>query len=215
MRSVAQCSEGIHWGRQAQLIAAVVRWVQRPQEATALGCSRLWPTLLAALTVRNPKDALEAVTIVKTPPSIVVVGVVGYVETPRDLHTLAAAWAFTFPTRPFARYAKKQSPSRVMDLTKGLRKVACIGVWHLSKVVCSVARAGQNEYHHHTELNNKIYRIGLASDDATASTEADVTKKLITPMGGFLHYSIAKDNFLVLKARYLEPISASSPSANP
>jgi len=44
---------------------------------------------------------------------------------------------------------------------KGLRKVACIGAWHPSRVQFTVARAGQKGYHHRTEINKKIYRIGL------------------------------------------------------
>lgn len=43
---------------------------------------------------------------------------------------------------------------------KGLRKVACIGAWHPSRVSFTVARAGQKGYHHRTEMNKKIYRIG-------------------------------------------------------
>ena len=43
---------------------------------------------------------------------------------------------------------------------KGLRKVACIGAWHPSRVAYSVARVGQKGYHHRTEINKKIYRIG-------------------------------------------------------
>merc|ERR1712023_402751 len=43
---------------------------------------------------------------------------------------------------------------------KGLRKVACIGSWHPSRVKYSVARAGQNGYHHRTEINKKVYKIG-------------------------------------------------------
>jgi len=43
---------------------------------------------------------------------------------------------------------------------KGLRKVACIGAWHPSRVAFSVARAGQKGYHHRTEMNKKIYRVG-------------------------------------------------------
>jgi large subunit ribosomal protein L3e len=42
---------------------------------------------------------------------------------------------------------------------KGLRKVACIGSWHPSRVKFTVARAGQNGYHHRTELNKKVYKI--------------------------------------------------------
>merc|ERR1711880_23603 len=47
---------------------------------------------------------------------------------------------------------------------KGLRKVACIGTWHPSRVSYSVARAGQNGFHHRTELNKKIYKIGEEAD---------------------------------------------------
>ena len=46
---------------------------------------------------------------------------------------------------------------------RGLRKVACIGAWHPARVRFTVARAGQHGYHHRTEINKKIYRIGKAS----------------------------------------------------
>ena len=42
---------------------------------------------------------------------------------------------------------------------KGLRKVACIGAWHPSRIQFTVARAGQKGYHHRTEINKKIYDI--------------------------------------------------------
>jgi len=54
-------------------------------------------------------------------------------------------------------------------------------------------------YHHRTELNKKIYRIGSGADPANATTESDATKKAITPMGGFPHYGIVKNDFLMLK----------------
>ena len=54
-------------------------------------------------------------------------------------------------------------------------------------------------YHHRTELNKKIYRIGLGSDDSNASTESDITKKSITPLGGFPHYGVVKNDYLMLK----------------
>ena len=72
---------------------------------------------------------------------------------------------------------------------KGLRKVACIGAWHPSRVQFTVARAGQKGYHHRTEINKKIYRIGkgVHTKDGkviknNASTEYDMTDKTITPM---------------------------------
>merc|ERR1719399_2203615 len=73
---------------------------------------------------------------------------------------------------------------------KGLRKVACIGSWHPSRVKYSVARAGQNGYHHRTELNKKVYKIGAAARQGkeitqnNAVTSFDLTVKGITPLGG-------------------------------
>ena len=56
-----------------------------------------------------------------------------------------------------SRWHTKKLPRKTH---KGLRKVACIGAWHPARVGFSVARAGQKGYHHRTEINKKIYRIG-------------------------------------------------------
>lgn len=40
----------------------------------------------------HKKEVVEAVTIIETPP-MVVVGLVGYVETPRGLKALTTVWA--------------------------------------------------------------------------------------------------------------------------
>lgn len=80
------------------------------------------------------------------------------------------------------RWGTKKLPRKTH---KGLRKVACIGAWHPSRVMYSVPRAGQNGYHHRTELNKKIYRVGAKGDVNNAATEFDLTEKVITPMGGF------------------------------
>merc|ERR1712178_381926 len=85
---------------------------------------------------------------------------------------------------------------------KGLRKVACIGAWHPSRVQYSVPRAGQNGYHHRTEMNKRIYRLGKAVTEdqpSNASTEFDLTVKSITPVGGFPHYGVVKNDFIMLK----------------
>merc|ERR1711939_47505 len=73
---------------------------------------------------------------------------------------------------------------------KGLRKVACIGAWHPSRVSYSVPRAGQNGYHARTEINKKVYRIrkGVKGADGkvtpdNAGTAFDLTVKGITPVG--------------------------------
>ncbi|KAF5095863.1 hypothetical protein DV451_001044 [Geotrichum candidum] len=82
---------------------------------------------------------------------------------------------------------------------RGLRKVACIGAWHPSHVQWTVARAGQNGYHHRTSVNHKIYRIGRGDDESNGATEFDRTKKTITPMGGFVRYGEIKNDFVILK----------------
>eukprot|EP00899_Mesostigma_viride_P014650 jgi/Mesvir1/23186/Mv22652-RA.1 len=89
---------------------------------------------------------------------------------------------------------------------RGLRKVACIGAWHPSRVSWSVARAGQQGYHHRTEINKKIYKIGKADTDShKATTEFDQTDKPITPMGGFPHYGIIKNDYIIVKGGILGP----------
>jgi large subunit ribosomal protein L3e len=108
------------------------------------------------------------------------------------------------------RWGTKKLPRKTH---KGLRKVACIGAWHPARVFFSVARAGQNGYHHRTEMNKKIYRIasGVEEDgkgNATnfnAATEADVTEKTITPVGGFPHYGIVKQDFVMVKGSVVGP----------
>lgn len=258
----------------------------------------------------HKKEVVEAVTVIETPP-MVVVGVVGYVETPRGLRTLTTVWAehlseevrrrfyknwYHSKKKAFTKYAKKyaegaksvdrelerikkyctvvrviahtqirkvkigQKKAHIMEVQlnggsiaqkvdwarehfektvdinaifeqdemidvigvtkgkgfegvthrwgtkklprkthKGLRKVACIGAWHPSRVMYSVPRAGQNGYHHRTEINKKIYRIGSGVDKKNASTEYDLTTKTITPMGGFPHYGEVNEDFVMIK----------------
>jgi large subunit ribosomal protein L3e len=94
---------------------------------------------------------------------------------------------------------------------RGLRKVACIGAWHPARVAFQVSRPGQYGYHHRTEINKKIYRIGLGSkpaavdnkpapsDPKNASTPADLTEKSITPLGGFVQYGEVNEDYLMIK----------------
>jgi len=105
---------------------------------------------------------------------------------------------------------------------RGLRKVACIGAWHPARVAFQISRAGQYGYHHRTEINKKIYRIGAGSkpftladsklplgagkegvevkpDTKNASTPNDLTEKSITPLGGFVQYGEVNEDFLMIK----------------
>jgi large subunit ribosomal protein L3e len=95
---------------------------------------------------------------------------------------------------------------------RGLRKVACIGAWHPARVAFQISRPGQYGYHHRTEINKKIYRIGAGSKPAAgsdgktatpdlknASTPSDLTEKSITPLGGFVQYGEVNEDFLMIK----------------
>jgi large subunit ribosomal protein L3e len=90
---------------------------------------------------------------------------------------------------------------------RGLRKVACIGSWHPARVQFQVPRSGQHGYHHRTEINKKIYRIGksLKEDTNGAMTENDLTEKGITPMGGFSHYGEVNEDWIMLKGGIVGP----------
>jgi len=263
-------------------------------------------------SLMHKREVVDAVTILETPP-MVVVGVVGYVETPRGLRTLTTVFAehlseeykrrcyknwYRCKRKAYTKYAKKWSTdggkeiqaeldriakfcsvvrviahtqvkrlnlrvkkAHIMEIQvnggkdvqekvdfakslfesevpidavfakdelvdvigvtkgkgfegvttrwgvtrlprkthRGLRKVACIGSWHPARVSSTVPRAGQNGYFHRTEMNKKIYRIGKRGDNASCMTEADLTEKSITPMGGFPHYGEINDDWIMLK----------------
>jgi len=93
------------------------------------------------------KDCVDAVTIVETPP-IKVVGMVGYIETPRGLRALTTVWAQNLPQgvirrfyknyyaskkRAFANYSKKyeENAESKQHVNRDIRRV---------KSYCSVVR---------------------------------------------------------------------------
>jgi len=94
---------------------------------------------------------------------------------------------------------------------RGNRKISCIGAWHPARVAIHVARAGQRGYHHRTEINKKIYRIGEAAKteegkfNPNATTQADLTQKAITPLGGFPHYGVVTNDYIMVKGCVVGP----------
>jgi len=104
---------------------------------------------------------------------------------------------------------KRWGVSRLPRKThRGLRKVACVGAWHPARIRFTVARHGQYGYHHRTEINKKIYRIGSASYpegkkvknfNANGQTPNDLTVKDINPLGGFPHYGEVTEDYVMLK----------------
>ncbi|PRP83118.1 60S ribosomal protein L3 [Planoprotostelium fungivorum] len=95
-----------------------------------------------------------------------------------------------------ARWGTRRLPRKTH---KGLRKVACIGAWHPARVSWAVPRAGQRGFHNRTELNKKVYRIGSGANKRNGSTDNDLTRKTITPMGGFSHYGHVTNDFVMVK----------------
>lgn len=86
---------------------------------------------------------------------------------------------------------------------KGTRKVACIGAWHPSRVMYSVARAGQMGFHRRTQMNSLIYAMG--NGKKPVNTEYDLTVKTINPLGGFPNYGLVNDDFIMLKGPVTGP----------
>lgn len=83
---------------------------------------------------------------------------------------------------------------------RGLRKVACIGTWHPTRVQFQVPRSGQNGYGHRTEINKKIYRLGKKEEiEKSCQTEQDLTEKGPTPMGGFSRYGEVNEDWIMVK----------------
>merc|ERR1712042_421365 len=108
-----------------------------------------------------------------------------------------------------SRWHTKKLPRKTH---KGLRKVACIGAWHPSRVQFTVARAGQKGYHHRTEINKKVYRVGAGYHTVdgklvknNGATEVDITDKSINPVGGFVHYGLVKNGFIMIKGGVMGP----------
>ncbi|KAG9395053.1 UAA transporter [Carpediemonas membranifera] len=82
---------------------------------------------------------------------------------------------------------------------RGLRRVGCIGPWHPANVRYSVARSGQDGFHHRTITGKQIYRLAHGQAANSATTSYDLTDKAITPMGGFPHYGQINNEFLLVK----------------
>ncbi len=72
------------------------------------------------------------------------------------------------------------------------RHTGSIGPWTPKRVMWTVPMAGQMGYHQRTEYNKRILKIGNKGDE-------------ITPKGGFLHYGIIKNNYVVLKGTVQGP----------
>merc|ERR1711922_76996 len=71
----------------------------------------------------NKKEVTEAVTILETPP-IVIVGIVGYIDTPRGLRAFKTVWAEHIGEECKRRFYKNWSQSKKKAFTKSCTKWA-------------------------------------------------------------------------------------------
>jgi large subunit ribosomal protein L3e len=85
----------------------------------------------------HKREVVEAVTVIETPP-MVVVGVVGYVETPRGLRSLTTVWAehlsdelkrrfyknwYRSKKKAFTKYAKKHSENNGSSIAREIERI--------------------------------------------------------------------------------------------
>ncbi|KAG5460627.1 MAG: ribosomal protein L3, partial [Olpidium bornovanus] len=92
----------------------------------------------------HKKEIVEAVTVIEAPP-MVIVGVVGYVETPRGLRSLTTVWAEHLSDDVKRRFYRNWYRSKKKAFTKAAKKHADGGkpiVRELERIkkYCSVVR---------------------------------------------------------------------------
>lgn len=68
--------------------------------------------------------------------------------------------------------------------SKHRRMIGTLGPWHPSWVRPTIPQAGQMGYHHRTEYNKRLLKIGEGEE--------------ITPDGGFPHYGIVRETYLLI-----------------
>ncbi|ORY98075.1 60S ribosomal protein L3 [Syncephalastrum racemosum] len=110
----------------------------------------------------NKKEIVEAVTVIEAPP-MVVVGVVGYIETPRGLRALTTVWAehlsdeakrrfyknwYRSKKKAFTSYAKKYADG-AKSVTRELERIKkyCSVVRVIAHTQVSKVKVGQKKAH--------------------------------------------------------------------
>jgi large subunit ribosomal protein L3e len=111
----------------------------------------------------HKREVVEAVSIVETPPMIIV-GLVGYVETPRGLRSLTTVWAehlsdelkrrfyknwYRSKKKAFTRYAKKHAESSGQSITREMERIKkyCTVVRVLAHTQISKTNLAQKKAH--------------------------------------------------------------------
>lgn len=69
----------------------------------------------------HKKEVVEAVTIIETPP-LIVIGVVGYIETPRGLRSIGTVWAQHISDEARRRFYRRWYSSKKKAFTQYAKK---------------------------------------------------------------------------------------------
>jgi large subunit ribosomal protein L3 len=75
---------------------------------------------------------------------------------------------------------------------KTKRGIATLGPWSPSRVLYTVARAGQMGYHQRTEYNKRVLKIGTNGAE-------------VTPKGGFIRYGPVKGPYIIISGSVAGP----------
>ena len=90
-----------------------------------------------------------------------------------------------------ARSSASAPRSRGRKATGKRRHVGSLGAWHPGYVHYTVPMAGQMGYHKRTEINKRIMKMGAPAE--------------INPDGGFTHYGVLKNDYLLIKGSVAGP----------
>lgn len=89
-------------------------------------------------------------------------------------------WGIAIQKRKHARTGKK-------------RHVGNLGPWNPHRIRWQVPQLGQTGYHQRTEYNKRIIKLGDKAED-------------VTPAGGFLHYGVLRNPYIVVKGSIPGPV---------
>jgi len=103
-----------------------------------------------------------------------------------DIHSITKGKGFQGPRKRFG-VALRQHKSE-----KSRRTAGCLGPWTPKKVSFRVPQPGKMGYHQRTEFNKQIIKISNNPEE-------------INPKGGWKHYGVVKNNYLMLKGSVCGP----------
>jgi large subunit ribosomal protein L3e len=130
----------------------------------------------------HKKEVVEAVTVIETPPMIIV-GIVGYIPTPRGLRALTTVWAthlsdevkrrfyknwYRSKKKAFTKYAKKNAENK-SGIERELARI---------KKYCTVVRVLAHTQIRKLKLQKKAHIMEIQVNGGTVSQKVDFSYAL-------------------------------------